>query len=146
MWPQSFHLISIKRTITQQQQKSPLHLYRNVSPVVLWEDNGTGVSCNLVSATIDQLDLCAITSLFQSTVVIMSPRERETGRARPPVTRDPNTWISFYQTAPAAHFVADWHWWHSDGPPDERGEWVDGRVCPAQLDRCTSHNQRGICT
>ena len=35
------------------------------------------VSCNLVFVTIDQLDLCAITSPFQSTVVIMPLEERE---------------------------------------------------------------------
>lgn len=47
-----------------------------MSPVVLWEGNGTVLSCNLVFVTIDQLDLCAITSLFQSTVVIMSLRQK----------------------------------------------------------------------
>lgn len=43
---------------------------------VLRQDNGTGLSCNLASVTIDQQDLCAITSLFQSTLVIMSLRQR----------------------------------------------------------------------
>ena len=40
------------------------------------------VSCNLVFVTIDQLDLCAITSPFQSTVVIMPLGEREGERER----------------------------------------------------------------